>query len=98
MTGRLRPIAATCAASLLLASMTVAAGAAQCGNTSAGFGAWKSSFAAEARSKGIGASAIAAIMTTNYSSATIAADRSHGSFALSLDQFLAKRGGPAIVA
>ncbi len=34
---------------------------------------------------------------TNYASATIAADRSLHSFKLSLDQFLAKRGAPAIV-
>ena len=34
---------------------------------------------------------------TTYASATIAADRSLHSFKLSLDQFLAKRGAPAIV-
>src|SRR5215204_5194493 len=37
-------------------------------------------------------------MGTNYSTATIAADRGQRSFRLSLDQFLAKRGGAAIVA
>jgi membrane-bound lytic murein transglycosylase B len=78
--------------------MTGAAGAAQCGSTGAGFESWKRQFAEEARSKGVSASAIAALMTTNYSNATIAADRSHGSFALSLNQFLAKRGGAAIAA
>jgi len=74
------------------------AGAAQCGNTSAGFEAWKRQFADEARGKGVSASTVAALMATNYSNATIAADRGQRSFRLSLDQFLAKRGGPAIVA
>ena len=49
---------------------------------------------------GQGASApprVAALMGTNYASATIAADRGQRSFRLSLDQFLAKRGGSAIV-
>lgn len=72
--------------------------AAQCGNTSAGFEAWKSQFANEARAKRASASSIAALMATNYSTATISADRGQRSFKLSLDQFLAKRGGPAIVA
>jgi len=37
-------------------------------------------------------------MGTTYATATIAADRGQRSFRLSLDQFLAKRGGPTIVA
>jgi membrane-bound lytic murein transglycosylase B len=74
------------------------AGAAQCGSTAAGFEAWKEEFAGEARRKGHGAATIAALMATNYATATIAADRGQRSFRLSLDQFLAKRGGPAIVA
>src|SRR2546421_8508790 len=36
-------------------------------------------------------------MATNSAQATINADRGQRSFNLSLDQFLAKRGGPAIV-
>jgi len=79
-----------------LAGMTGQAGAAQCGSTSAGFEAWKEQFAAEARGK-VGASAIAALMGTTYSNATISADRNQHSMRLSLDQFLARRGGPAIV-
>ena len=81
-----------------LVSMVSEAGAAQCGNTAAGFEAWKTQFANEARGRGISASAVAALMGTNYSTATIAADRGQRSFRLSLDQFLAKRGGAAIVA
>src|ERR1700740_1722793 len=74
------------------------ADAAQCGNGPGGFEAWKSQFAQEARAKGIGAAGVSALMSTNYASATINADRSLHSFKLSLDQFLAKRGAPAIVA
>jgi membrane-bound lytic murein transglycosylase B len=79
-----------------LAGMTSQAGAAQCGSTPAGFEAWKEQFAAEARGKA-SASAIAALMGTTYANATISADRNQGSMRLSFDQFLAKRGGPAIV-
>src|SRR6185312_3551973 len=88
----------TVAALVALASMAGEAAAAQCGNTSAGFEAWKSQFVNEARAKGASAASIAALMATSYSTATISADRGQRSFKLSLDQFLAKRGGPAIVA
>src|SRR3989337_833192 len=74
------------------------ASAAECGNTAAGFSTWKQQFAEEARSKGISAPTISAMMQTNYATATIQADRSQGSFRLSLDQFLARRGGSGIVA
>jgi membrane-bound lytic murein transglycosylase B len=74
------------------------AGAAQCGSGPGGFEAWKTQFAEEARARGVGASGIAGLMTTNYSGATISADRGQKSFHLSLDQFLAKRGGSIIVA
>ncbi len=82
----------------LLACLGEKADAAQCGSTAAGFEAWKGQFAEESRGKGISASGIAALMGTNYASATIAADRGQRSFGLSLDQFLAKRGASAIVA
>src|ERR1700754_2208338 len=88
----------TVAALVALLWMPGDADAAQCGNTSDGFEAWKSQFANEARAKGASASSIAALMATSYSTPTIAADRGQRSFKLSLDQFLAKRGGPAIVA
>jgi membrane-bound lytic murein transglycosylase B len=71
--------------------------AAQCGNSGAGFEAWKREFAGEARAKGVGASGVAALMGTSYATATIAADRGMKSFKLSLDQFLVKRGAAAIV-
>jgi membrane-bound lytic murein transglycosylase B len=82
----------------LLACLGEKADAAQCGSTAAGFEAWKGQFAEESRGKGVSASGIAALMGTNYASATIAADRGQRSFGLSLDQFLAKRGASAIVA
>jgi len=90
----------TAAVAILLALLSMAgeASAAQCGNTAAGFEAWKAQFAGEARARGVSANAIAALMATNYSTATIAADRGQRSFSLSLDQFLAKRGASTIVA
>ena len=86
----------TLAASLALAWTAGEAGAAQCGNTAAGFETWKRQFADEARGR-VGAAAISALMGTTYATATIAADRGQRSFRLSLEQFMAKRGGPAIV-
>jgi len=83
---------------ILFASLSSPADAAQCGNSAAGFDAWKQSFAGEARAKGIGASTIQAMMATNYAQATINADRGQRSFSLSLEQFLAKRGATTIVA
>ena len=80
-----------------LGSSIVEASAAQCGSSSGGFESWKQQFAGEARAKGIGQAGIAALMQTNYAQATINADRGQRSFRLSLDEFLAKRGGAAIV-
>jgi membrane-bound lytic murein transglycosylase B len=94
-----RKLAAAAFAALVgLASLGPDANAAQCGSTPARFEDWKREFAEEARAKGIGATAIAALMQANYASATITADRSLRSFGLSLNQFLAKRGASTIVA
>ena len=84
------------AASVALLGMASEASAAQCGNSAAGFEAWKRQFADEAKGRGVSASAIAALMGTNYATATIAADRGQHGFHVSLDQFLAKRGGSVI--
>lgn len=92
--GQFRTVAAAALGALLW--LGGEAGAAQCGNSAAGFEAWKKQFAEEARARGVGASAISALMGTNYATATIAADRGQRSFHLSLDQFLAKRGGSVI--
>src|SRR5947207_2217016 len=82
----------------ILARLSPAADAAQCGSGPGGFESWKQQFASEARAKGIGAAGVSALMSANYAGATIAADRGQRSFGLSLDQFLAKRGAAAIVA
>jgi lytic murein transglycosylase len=81
-----------------LITMCGSAEAAPCGNTGAGFEAWKPVFANEARARGVGPKAIAALMDTTYSTGTIRADRGQHSFKLSLDAFMAKRGAPAIAA
>ncbi|MDE2377662.1 lytic transglycosylase domain-containing protein [Bradyrhizobium sp.] len=97
MTGR-RALAGMVGAVGLLVSFMPVADAAQCGSSPAGFEGWKREFNEEARGKGIGPTAISALMRANYASATIAADRSQHSFSLSLDQFLARRGATTIVA
>src|SRR5882724_3523233 len=91
-------VSAAVVAVALLAGLGDKADAAQCGSSAGGFEAWKQEFSAEARGKGVGANAIAALMGANYASATIAADRGQHSFRLSLDQFMAKRGAATIVA
>src|SRR2546430_17490584 len=85
------------AAFLIMAVLASPAHAAQCGSSAAGYEGWKQQFAGEARAKGISANTISALMAANYAQTTINADRGQRSFNLSLEQFLAKRGGPAIV-
>jgi membrane-bound lytic murein transglycosylase B len=98
MTERKKFLTAAFAALAISASLTPHAHAAQCGSSAAGYEGWKQQFAGEARAKGISANTISALMATNYAQATINADRGQRSFNLSLDAFLAKRGGAAIVA
>ncbi len=83
---------------VMVATLGAEANAAQCGNGPGGFEAWKEQFAGEARAKGIGSTAVDALMQAHYASATIAADRGQRSFGLSLEQFMAKRGSATIVA
>src|SRR5947208_5369523 len=97
MTKSKKLTAATFLGLVLLAGLSPQARAAQCGSSAAGFEGWKQQFAGEARAKGISANTISALMAANYAQATINADRGQRSFNLSLDQFLAKRGGAAIV-
>ncbi|MDP1907875.1 MAG: lytic murein transglycosylase, partial [Hyphomicrobium sp.] len=94
--GRFKTV--TVAAFVALVSIASGANAAPCGRSAAGFDAWKSAFANEARAKGIGAAGIAGLMSTHYNSATIRADRGLKSFHLSLPAFMAKRGGAVIAA
>jgi membrane-bound lytic murein transglycosylase B len=97
MTKGSRLATATLIALAALTALAPYAKAAQCGNGPGGYETWKQEFAREAGGKGIGATAVAALMQTHYAGATIAADRSQHSFGLSLDQFLAKRGASTIV-
>lgn len=72
--------------------------AAQCGNTSAGFGNWVQSFKQEAAGRGVSQSVLdRAFSNVTYNQATIRADRGQHSFKLSFDQFMQKRGGQAII-
>jgi membrane-bound lytic murein transglycosylase B len=98
MTERKTFIAAAFAALAISVSFNPHAYAATCGSSAAGFEGWKQQFSGEARAKGIGGTAISALMATNYAQATINADRGQRSFNLSLDAFLAKRGAATIVA
>src|SRR5690242_19959635 len=94
-----RRFAASISAGLVALAWTMSgAGAATCGNGPGGFEAWKQQMAGEARSNGVGATGINALMGANYATATINADRSLHSFKLSLDAFMVKRGSAAIVA
>jgi membrane-bound lytic murein transglycosylase B len=52
--------------------MSGKASAAQCGSTAAGFEAWKRQLTGEAQARGVTSSTITALMTTTYSTATIA--------------------------
>ncbi len=73
-------------------SLGAPASAATCGDTSAGFDAWKADFAAEAVALGVGARGLKALAGADYSKSTINADRNQKSFKYPLDKFLQLRG------
>ncbi|SMC89013.1 lytic transglycosylase domain-containing protein [Rhizobium sp. RU36D] len=74
------------------------ASAAQCGNTGAGFDAWVAQFKKDAVANGVKADVVnRAMSSVSYNTGTIRADRGQKSFKLSFDQFMAKRGGQAII-
>jgi lytic murein transglycosylase len=84
---------------LAIAALLPAASlAASCGNTGAGYEAWKAEFSREAKAAGVGKKGLQALAGTSYATKTIAADRGQKSFKLSLDEFLRKRGADTIVA
>lgn len=74
------------------------ASAAPCGNTSAGFEAWKQDFAKQAKRAGVKKKGLQALAQTRYEKRTIAADRNQKSFRYSLDKFMQVRGANTIVA
>jgi lytic murein transglycosylase len=85
------------AASIIaLTGFSGAAHAAQCSKTGGNFENWKAEFSREAAGAGIGHRGLQALAGTSYATKTISADRGQKSFKLSLDQFMAKRGGRAI--
>lgn len=79
-------------------SLPLPALAASCGNSSAGFDAWKSQFATEAKRAGVKAPGLKALAATRYAQATINADRNQKSFKYSLDKFMKIRGAQTIIA
>ncbi|WP_170338044.1 lytic murein transglycosylase [Ruegeria arenilitoris] len=78
-------------------SAPVAAQSAPCGNTGAGFEAWKADFAKQARKAGVKKKGLQALAQTQYATRTIAADRGQKSFKYSLDKFMKVRGADTIV-
>ncbi|RCS23609.1 murein transglycosylase [Phyllobacterium salinisoli] len=85
---------------ILATGMLAATGnaeAASCGNNAAGYTAWVQQFKQEAAARGISGRALNALDETRYATKTISADRNQKSFKLSLDQFMQKRGGQAII-
>lgn len=85
------------AASLAIAT-PIAGLAASCGNTSAGFEAWKAEFARTAKRAGVRQAGLNALAQTRYATGTIAADRNQKSFRYSLEKFMQVRGATTIVA
>ena len=88
-------------AAAFAATMTLSAGAAlalSCGDTDVRFESWKQEFAQEAKAKGVGPRALAALAAASYAHPTIAADRGMKSFRLSFDEFMKKRGANQIIA
>lgn len=83
---------------VLALGLAAPAVAAPCGNTSAGFEAWKAAFAKEAKKAGVKSKGLAALKGTQYASRTIAADRNQKSFKYSLEKFMQVRGADTIVA
>lgn len=81
--------------STLLASPALAA---SCGDTSAGFEAWKQEFHRDAKRAGVRKAGLQALAQATYASRTIAADRNQKSFRYSLEKFMQIRGAATIVA
>ncbi|EIE50522.1 murein transglycosylase [Salipiger aestuarii] len=82
--------AAAAVSACLIAAPAQAAG---CGDTAAGFNAWKQEFAAEAQQAGVGQRGIQALMNATYSTGTIRADRSQKGVKYPLDEFIRIRLG-----
>ncbi len=93
---KVKVFAAVACAMLGLASGS--AHAAQCGNNAAGFEQWKAEFSNEARAAGVKNKGLSALAGAKYASATIKADRAvHKAFSGSVEAFMKRRGGSAII-
>lgn len=77
---------------------TAPAAAQQCGNTSAGFAAWKAGFAKTAKANGVGKRGLQALASAQYAKRTISADRNQKSFKYTLEKFMKVRGSATIIA
>jgi membrane-bound lytic murein transglycosylase B len=82
---------------LSLLGATGVAAAATCGNNASGFETWKRQFVEEAHSR-VGERAMSALEGTRYSARTINSDHGKHGFNVTLETFLAKRGGNTVVA
>lgn len=86
------------AAALAIVLGTGSAQAASCGKNAAGFEAWKGEFAGQAAASGVGRRGLAALAGTSYATKTISVDRAvHKAFSGSVDSFMKRRGGAAII-
>ena len=93
---KVKLIAATGIAAMLMGG---AAHAASCGKNASGFEAWKAEFSQEAAARGVGSRALAALGQTTYATKTISVDRAvKKAFSGSVDAFMKRRGGAAIIA
>ncbi|PRZ45008.1 lytic murein transglycosylase [Tritonibacter scottomollicae] len=91
-------LAALGLAATLSVAMPVAGMGATCGNTAAGFEAWKADFARTAQRAGVRQAGLNALAQSRYATGTIAADRNQKSFKYSLEKFMQVRGATTIVA
>jgi membrane-bound lytic murein transglycosylase B len=88
------------AAAVVLGSclLTCVAQAASCGKSAAGFEHWKVEFAEKAKAAGVKEKGLAALGGAKYAAGTIRADRAAGqAFSGSVDNFMRRRGGSAII-
>src|SRR5262245_15653030 len=78
--------------------LTGVAHAASCCNSAGGFEQWKVEFAQEAQAAGVRKKGLAALAGAKYATGTIRADRAiKKAFSGSVDDFMRRRGGSAII-
>jgi membrane-bound lytic murein transglycosylase B len=70
----------------------------QCGKSAAGFDSWKEDFAQVAASNGVGRKGLSALAGARYATKTISVDRAvRKAFSGSVESFMKRRGGAAII-